>query len=524
MKHGHGLHRHAVIPLPPHDRVPHVCPIRTSNLSAHRLEAYVHSLTEREVYESLRDLRGSFHHSHGHSVTSLNARASLVAALRDSRHAHLLIGSGAHAGTKWGKSGGRVGQSLKEKAEKEAKDSGADEDETKEVGRLVSIELQCQHAEEEEKPEGKSEGHEGGAEGHKGSGKAEKRKSRWAESGEVLCVVPKATGSDKVKLRAKTVHDPAWINWTGKGWKGFTHQGEEFAYQVPGFALNSIIDLLPENGIWGVRCPPKVIEIEAKDPEGGSSRAKIAVYPDHTNSLKGRIGAKHTEEIGEHDMAKRSLFDLLFKAAKAIDEGFQKIPLLPAKVEVSTPEGSWHVNLGYQEDKDSNAVFMQVDVGAGFDPLFGMAVKIPVPGLKLLEIIPEKLRKYLADIVAYFELEGKTFLNFSVGRFAVRELNVKGEFGGVIGASLNFSVEIGAESVLKVIAKAGTEIKPDGFIQSGGIGNGDELKVNWKLLLEFGGLTGSISWDVWDGKFTHENSWHFLESQEIFRTNLNRLF
>ncbi|MEO7425023.1 MAG: hypothetical protein ABI036_07540 [Fibrobacteria bacterium] len=209
--------------------------------------------------------------------------------------------------------------------------------------------------------------------------------------------------------------------------------------------------------------------------------------------------------------------------AKLVDHGLKKIPFLPATVEVSTPEGAWHLTLGFKEDEKSNAVYMGVDLGAGFDPLFRIAIQFPIPALKLMEIIPQKLREYIAEIKAYFELEGKAFVNFSVGRLALRELNVKGEFGGVIGASLNFSVEIGAKKVLKVIAKAGTEIKPDGFIQSGGIGNGDELMVYYKYSIEFGGLTGTVAWDVWDGKFTHENTWHFLDSQEIVKTEMTRL-
>jgi len=483
-------------------------------------------LTEREVYESLRDLRGSFHHSHGHSVTSLNARASLVAALRDSRHAHLLIGSGAHAGTKWGKSGGRIGQTLKEKQEKEAKDSAADEDETKEVGRLVSIELQCQHTEGEEKPEGKSEGHEGPEEAPKKESKGKtERKPRWAESGEVLGVVPKATGSDTVKLRAKTVHDPAWINWTGKGWKGFTHQGEEFSYKVPGFGLNSIIDLLPENGIWGVRTPPKIIEIEAKDPEGGSARAKIAVYPDHMNTMKGRIGEKKEEGEHEHEEAKQGTLGKLLKMAEGIKHGLEHIPLLPAELEVKPMEGNWHLTVGFKEDNESNAVFMLVDLGAAFDPLIGIALSFPVPMLKLVEIIPQKLREYIGDIKAYFELEGKLFLNVSIGRLAPKELNAKGSAGGIIGASLNFKLEVGAKKVLKILAKAGTEIKLEGFLQAGGVpGNGDELKVYAQWLVEFGGMTGTIAWDVWDGKFTHENTWRFLDPQPIYESPKHLLF
>ncbi|MEO7425022.1 MAG: hypothetical protein ABI036_07535 [Fibrobacteria bacterium] len=247
----------------------------------------------------MRDARRSHYDSHPSHGTHLNARAQLIADLSRSRHSHLLVWSGTPEGAVWAthKGAGRVGALLKQKKEQEAKSALPAEGEgSEEVGRLVSIELECQHAEEKEKHGGDGgapEGQDGPEpDKHKGSAKKPARKPRWAESGEVLSIVPSAAGSDTVKLKARTERNPAWISWTGKGWKGFTHQGEEYSYKVPGYGLNSIIDLLPENGIWGARISPKVIEIEAADPDGRTSRAKIAVYPDHSNTIKGRIGEK----------------------------------------------------------------------------------------------------------------------------------------------------------------------------------------------------------------------------------------
>lgn len=530
MRHGHRAHRHALIALTPHHRVPHACPVWMANASDHAVEAFIRSLTDEDVREALREVRRAHHDRHFHHVTNLNARAQLHAALGQSRHALLLIGSVSPAGAGWThKAGVRGGAARREKEDKEGKDSGSEE-ESQEKGRLVGIELQCQHAEEEEKHEGKGEG-EGSPEGHevgekekhKGSAAKRERKSRWAEAGEVLGVVPSANGTDTVKLRAKTERDPDWINWTGKGWKGFTHRGEEFAYKVPGFGLGSVLELLPEGGIWGARVPPKVIEVEAQDQDGGTSRAKIAVYADHMSTIKGRIGEKHDVEE-DHEEAKQKILRVFYKLVDLLRDGVKKIPILPVKVEAHLPEGAWHLTMGFKEDLESNEVFMLVDLGAGFDPLFGIAVQFHVPMEKVFNIIPEKLREHLAEIEAYFELEGKFFLNVSVGRMAPRDLNVKGEVGGILGASLNFKVTIGASKVLRVYAKAGTEIKPEGLIQSDGIANGDEFKVYAKLLVEFGGMTGTVSWDLWDGKFTHENTWQFLGPQELLKTNKLPLF
>jgi hypothetical protein len=528
LHHGHGFGRHALIALGSHHRVPHRCPVWLGLASDHAIDAFVRSLSEPEVHEALREVRRANHHANLHHVTNLNARTQLNAALHASRHSHLLLGSGPVAGSAWGKSAGRIGESHKGKKDKDGKDSKQEEEEeTKEKGRLVGIELECQHAEEEKKPEGEgggaSEEHEA-AEGspEKGSKGKPERKSRWAGAGEVLGVVPRATGTDTVKLKAKIERDPDWINWTGKGWKGFTHQGEEFSYHVPGYALNSIIDLLPENGIWGARIQPKIIEVEAKDQDGRSAKAKIAVYPDHTNTIKGRIGKHRKKE--DYEDAQETLLGRLVSLAEEVEKGLKKIPLLPVEVEPKFPDGNWHVTMGFTEDPESNGVFMKVDLGAAFDPLIGMAIKYPVPVLKLQEVIPQKLRKYIGEIEAYFELEGKFFVNLSIGRLAYRELNVKGELGGILGVSLNFSVKIGQDKVLKVVAKAGTEIKPEGLFQGGKMEGGDELKVYWQALIEFGGLTGMIYWDVWDGKWTHENSWHFLDSREICKTDKHLLF
>jgi hypothetical protein len=215
----------------------------------------------------------------------------------------------------------------------------------------------------------------------------------------------------------------------------------------------------------------------------------------------------------------------ILKIPGMIKEGLEHIPLMPAEVEVKKMEGNWHLTMGFKEDNESNAVYMLVDLGAAFDPLFGVEVNFPVPALKLVEIIPKKLREHIADIQAYFGLEGKFFLNVSIGRFAPDELNAKGSAGGIIGVSLNFKVEVGAKKVLKILAKAGTEIKLEGFVQAGGVpGNGDELKVYAQWLVEFGGLTGTIAWDVWDGTFTHENTWRFVDPQPIYESPKHLLF
>ena len=99
-------------------------------------------------------------------------------------------------------------------------------------------------------------------------------------------------------------------------------------------------------------------------------------------------------------------------------------------------EGSLNISGGWEEFKKDNRAFYKYDISAGFNPIIGAKIRVPISPTT---VIPRWIKKY-GDIYMFVELSGGIALNGHWSRETPDEsrawLEAKGNITGKIGASL----------------------------------------------------------------------------------------
>lgn len=356
-------------------------------------------------------------------------------------------------------------------------------------GRMIGFEMWCEH------------GKKGG------DGKS----FRLAKNGEILSIVPAVADPDTVTLHSVNQGKPDWVAWSGKGWKDFREDGEEIKVKIPSLEQMHL-DFLPMAGIWGAKIRAQEIKVTAADEQGNRKEAVIRVYPNHQSKV-------------DWDLSKDfGAFGKLKEMAEKIASNLKRIPFLPAKLEIEAMKGKVSLSNEFKEDTKSRNVFVCIDLNASFSPLIAGKLKWPIPIKGLADMIPPELLDYLANIEAYGEIYGKIDLKIAAGRFKYNDFNVDGGVKGAVGLSLNMKVRIGGGKLLRIDAKAGTEISLGMNLWAEGTASENEFAIHSQAKCMFEGLAGSLSWVVMDGKWTRQNQWKFVNSRELYVGSKSKLY
>ena len=356
-------------------------------------------------------------------------------------------------------------------------------------GRMTGFEMWCEHGKKDE--HGKS--------------------FRLAKDGEILSIVPAVADPDTVSFRSVTQGKPDWVAWSGKGWKDFREDGEEIKVKIPSLEQMHL-DFLPMAGIWGAKIRAQEIKVTAADEQGNRKEAVIRVFPNHQSKV-------------DWDLSKDfGAFGKLREMAEKVASNIKRIPLLPAKLEIEAMKGKVSLSNEFKEDAKSRNVFVSIDLNASFSPLIAGKLKWPIPIKGLADMIPPELLDYLANIEAYGEIYLKIDLKIAAGRLKYNDFNVDGGVKGATGLSLNMKVRIGGGKLLRIDAKAGTEISIGMNLWAEGIASENNFSIQSQVKCMFEGLVGSISWVVMDGKWTRQNQWKFVNSRELYEVGKKQIY
>ncbi|HEX2956785.1 MAG TPA: type VI secretion system tube protein Hcp [Chitinispirillaceae bacterium] len=320
--------------------------------------------------------------------------------------------------------------------------------------KIKSITAQCQHTDEG------------------------KRIAHW---GETLQIVPDAIG-DKITFKIESESPESSINWAGPGIAksstGYTITRRYSSLSIDlknWFAnlLSGIPPFIPET-------TDKIFAIDSSSKD--KKQVMVQVFPYEKKEYKLDVN-KYLEPI------------------KKLTDKFQTAcDFLGQKIEFTYLDGNITVYGQYKEDKTSKDVFFLFGAEGGFNPLFGAKTEIKFP-LDGLPWVPAALKKYIAEINAVFELEGKISLTVYIERNEPRKFETGGKASGEIETKLGLSATVWKGKLLdvKFLAVSGIGAEAKLFGDKGVNGNPDKWKFHLELSAEWKGLKGQISWKIFDG-------------------------
>jgi type VI secretion system Hcp family effector len=332
----------------------------------------------------------------------------------------------------------------------------ADPPAQKPVEKIKAITAQCQH---------KKEG------------------NRIALWGETLEITPDAVG-DTVTFKVTTSSPAENITWIGPDVKKGS-SGYELKKNFSG--------LSNELGNWLLKLatgvpifvPGEPIKITAVDNVSKDKKhVNVQVYPCR-------------KEEGDIDLEK------YLKRLKAITDTFQKTcDFLGQKIEFKYLEGKITFYGQYKEVENTREVFFNFGVEGGFKPLIGANTKIkfPVDGLPW---IPSAIKKYVAEICGFIELEGALSLVVYIERSSPKAAEVGGKASGEIVVKFGLSAQVWKGKILDLKLLVATGISAEGKIcaECDFSKKTEKWDLKAELSVEWKGIEGQISWKLFNGTF-----------------------
>jgi type VI secretion system secreted protein Hcp len=307
------------------------------------------------------------------------------------------------------------------------------------------------------------------------------RKVFW---GETLEITPDTIG-DKVTFTVDATCPPENISWAGPGISAGT-TGYSIKHTFSGIQSEL------ENWLWNLASglPPWVpkapVKITATDTLSNDKKhVLVQIYP---------CAKKEYDFDAE--------FGKYLKKIKSITDTFQKVcDFLGTKgIEFKYLEGKITAYGQYKEASKTKEVFLSFGIEGGFKPLLGAKTEIKFP-LDGLPWIPSALKKYIAEIAAVFELEGNINLVVYGERSEIKAAEFGGKISGEIVTKLGLSAQLWNGKLLDVKLLVISGITGEGkiFGKLDRSEKNDKLSLEAELSVEWNGLKGQISWNIFDG-------------------------
>lgn len=322
------------------------------------------------------------------------------------------------------------------------------------VTKIESIQAQCQHT---------------------------KEGLRIAHYGEKLQIVPDAVG-DKVSFKVKATSPEENISWVGsginKGTTGHTlsHSFSGISNELKNWFFNLITGLPP----FLPEAPVKITSVDALSKD--KKHIFVEIYP-------------YQKKEYDFDANK-----YLGKIKQITDKFQDACDFLGQKIKFTYLDGKITGYGQYKEVETTKDVYFSFGIEGGFKPFFGAKAEIKFP-LDGLPWIPAPLKRYVAEINAVFELEGNTSLTVSIERSGPKKVEVGGKASGEIVTKLGLSASVWKGKVLdvKLLIVSGITAEGKTFADKDFKDKTEIWKFHAQLSIEWNGLKGEISWNLFDG-------------------------
>ncbi len=365
----------------------------------------------------------------------------------------------------------------------------------KDLDRLENVAFWCEHSSEEKSNDSN----------------AKYAHKRLAKDG-LLEVVPDASKKDKITLKGQTKIKKSNIrvNAIGEDTSYFPTQQlgpsvSEISFDAPSYD-RSWSNILPIHVDPSVGIEPKVINVEGMDARDNSQSGIIKVYPSNV-------------EATEIDVQK--IFGPFTKLQKGFEQYAKgKLGLggeKGKKFSFDLLAGKIVIKGNFAEDPYSNKVFYAYAVEGGFDPIVGAKFTDKFSlydAHPVARLVPEKVRKYIADVGFTYSVEGKISFSIEIAKTSPELVKGDGSLKGAIGFTAGIYLEIWNGKVLKVTCTAGTQIEGVAQIsyqeqQRNCYDLGANLEIN------IGGLKGCVAADFFDGKFVYKKETVFFSPYKV---------
>lgn len=322
-----------------------------------------------------------------------------------------------------------------------------------------------------------------------------------------LGVVP--APSDTVTLKANVTTDTAKIVWKLSGAEKKDLEGRTASLPVGGYTLQAA-NLIPAllNDSFLAIIPPKKVYIKAIDESQKAIKALLEIYPYNTN----------TQEI-KIPTGLKKIIDWAEKINELIKKKFD------TRLSFKFLEGKVSLAVNWAEDQDCEKVYPAFELKGGFSPVVGIEWTGKIQLIAVLNAIPEKIRKYIAEIYAFLTVAGNLELTVGIAKISYNRIAGKGTIGGTIGVSVGLAVEIGNKKILALKGQLSSSVGAEASIQYKQLQN-ESVKKGFYFNAEgkFGALKGTLSFELFDGLYARnaevilisEEKWPIAEDIPLF--------
>ena len=315
--------------------------------------------------------------------------------------------------------------------------------------------------------------------------------------------------SDQVSLIAHTKNGTPEITWKISGIKKEDLSGTQATLDLKGFSAQAK-NLIPAfiNDSFLRIIPPKKIFVKAVDESQKAIGATIELYPYNKTiqEIKVPTGLKRATEFAEK-------INHILKTK--FDTG----------LEFETFVGKVHIEAQWSEDEEGPEVFPKFEIKGGFYPLVGIKWTGKIQLVPVMNAIPEKLRKYIAEIAAFLTVNGEVNVAVGFERVNFERVAGKGSLEGSIGVAVGLMAQIGNGKIIALKAQLSSSVGGEFYIHCKK--RTDESK-NWGFFAtfeaKFGAVKGGLSFELFDGMYSRneeiilieENKWTPLKDKPLF--------